>query len=749
MPDQGRHIEEQEQLLKDYAQLAEEVRMRQHALENQLSAVQGMQGAEAEQYLEKLNRDQRYNHLLLCGEPLLAGLVHRKCQRARECGIEIGIHVAARMRGTVLPLQDVTAMVGILLDNAIEAENTRSEAERYISITFDEENGCSRITVANRYPYVPYNEMGKWFGFGHSSKGGGHGVGLAHVREICSGGDADIIYGNRDTEDGKDDAAKVAVNEVFFTLAFAAEPEEQEENRTGAVTGQTAGSKSRNRPGVMAVPIALAVLAMLFFAYRFFRQAKQPDGILAETETIAGTDTGLEQENTEGVSGWVQTPPKTVEELRAQFAKGHAAPYYLYEENEWAPEDGVQIVLPENDLWETDAFQEDMVRPGRILLEYYDAAGNHTGRDTYIAGGMDSAEDKGYLHDLGEEVNPPRWMYQRRVREHWDYDAEGRELLYTCAKQYGETKEAVILQQRDTAYGTDGAVQTVSVQENGEKRIDVYEIDPAGTVRCRHRQNAAGTVSETLEYEYDAEGYPLVNAEGIWQWEAEHRKARLSVPDREGKAQESLFVYNDQGQPAEKYYLQDGVFLCGYRGYFDEAGNCCEECDMMPIRQNGRLSEDYRNLFYDEACTKQREPRGYAGIYRYHAYDGAGREAYRLEADTLEGYGDLYLYHYDDAGRLAVTYVYRVFGQAMDGFALKTQEGGRLLFSCGYREYTLYEKSGGRWDFMQEYVTQIEKEGADGSTEYICLFSEGFPQCRKTEDGEILEEWQEFDTDQP
>ena len=82
---------------EQYEQLVREVRMRQHELGNQLSAAKNLSSGEASQYLEELNRDQRYNVLLLCGDPLLAGLLYQKCKEAEAKGITVESHVSARL----------------------------------------------------------------------------------------------------------------------------------------------------------------------------------------------------------------------------------------------------------------------------------------------------------------------------------------------------------------------------------------------------------------------------------------------------------------------------------------------------------------------------------------------------------------------------------------------------------------------------------------------------------------------------
>lgn len=198
-----------------YEKLVQEVRMRQHDLGNQLSAVRNISSEEARRYLEELNKDQRHNVLLLCGDPLLAGLLYQKCTEAEEKGITVESHVSARLGDCALPRHEMIAIVGGLLDNAIDAEMTLDREERHICINVDTEDEKYRITVANRYPYVPYETIHGWFQAGASSKGLGRGLGLAHAKKICASGNADIAYGNQET-DGK--------NEIFFMLYLEKAP---------------------------------------------------------------------------------------------------------------------------------------------------------------------------------------------------------------------------------------------------------------------------------------------------------------------------------------------------------------------------------------------------------------------------------------------------------------------------------------------------------------------------------------------
>ena len=121
-----------QEAMAQYEKLVQEVRMRQHDLGNQLSALKSISSVDAERYLEELNKDQRHNVLLLCGDPLLAGLLYQKCREAEAKGITVESHVSARLGNYALLQHELVAIVGGLLDNAIDAELARPEEERHI-----------------------------------------------------------------------------------------------------------------------------------------------------------------------------------------------------------------------------------------------------------------------------------------------------------------------------------------------------------------------------------------------------------------------------------------------------------------------------------------------------------------------------------------------------------------------------------------------------------------------------------------
>ena len=76
-------------------------------------------------------------------------------------------------------------MLGILIDNAIEAQEG-SQEEKFLDFQFEERENEYCFKILNPYPYVSYSEIESWFLLNNSKKGQGRGLGLYHIKKLCS-----------------------------------------------------------------------------------------------------------------------------------------------------------------------------------------------------------------------------------------------------------------------------------------------------------------------------------------------------------------------------------------------------------------------------------------------------------------------------------------------------------------------------------------------------------------------------------
>ncbi|MBR1854401.1 MAG: GHKL domain-containing protein [Lachnospiraceae bacterium] len=683
---------------EQYEQLVREVRMRQHELGNQLSAAKNLSSGQVSQYLEELNRDQRYNVLLLCGDPLLAGLFYQKCREAETQGIRVETHISARLEDFVLPQHELIAIVGGLLDNAIDAELTRPADERSMRILVDLEDGRYRITVANRFPYVPYETIHEWFRVGHTSKGTGRGLGLAHAREICADGRADIAYGNQET-DGE--------NEVFFMLCLkkaqetssVGETEPGGESKSGGelllqeMSGEHPSEKKEKRArfgvyaGIAAILAAMGLLIFVILPWKdqglygdLSRTSGAQNGVQTDsTRNQAATDNAQNGVPTDNAQNGVPTDSTQDQahadsaqagtqaaepQMKQQADEAMSRPFTLYDVGK-APEGAQEIERPDESFWHPSSFFPSSVELAEIQYETYDEQGNHIARDSYISSRYDSSRDKGILVELGSKYVDFAG-YCRRLQEYWTYDEKGRTLSYRSYKQYGADLERQLY----------------------EEVNDMTRTDSADNVA-----DSAGSVPQEV---LAAQNAPDMTC----TWDTERRRAYITETDYYGTEYEFIHDYDAQGRKVKGFDIQDGKAQLIYEAYFDDKGRVAEIDDNTPRLIKERLADEYRENFYDEALTQPLLPRQSENRYQFYFYDKEGTTdstentpAYMLEIDSQDGNGKLYVYQYDEDGRLSVTWLYYIRAAYLGEFSLDTPEGGSLYFSNSHEEYYTYEKN--------------------------------------------------------
>lgn len=96
-----------------------------------------------------------------------------------------------------MPIYHIIEMLGILFDNAIEAQTEKSETKR-LMFQFEEQEMVYLFRILNPYPYVSYAEIESWFLQNNSKKGKDRGIGLFYVKKLCEEHNANILC--RDVE---------------------------------------------------------------------------------------------------------------------------------------------------------------------------------------------------------------------------------------------------------------------------------------------------------------------------------------------------------------------------------------------------------------------------------------------------------------------------------------------------------------------------------------------------------------------
>ena len=122
---------------------------------------------------------------------------------AEDKGIKLSIAVASRIGNSFIKdlsvedFKQLGRIVGVYLDNAIEASATSDEKKMGIEIFRKEDGNCVEIIIMNTYSGVIDKEaIGN---IRYSTKGKGHGYGLMMVKRILQ--NSDIFFAKTIIED--------------------------------------------------------------------------------------------------------------------------------------------------------------------------------------------------------------------------------------------------------------------------------------------------------------------------------------------------------------------------------------------------------------------------------------------------------------------------------------------------------------------------------------------------------------------
>lgn len=163
----------------------EAIRMRQHEFDNHINAIKCLQYAihdteklieEQNKYCDKILQDNKYNKLLkLKTSPILIGYLYSKFTAASTHDINVEYEIQD-INIKKISINDLIEIIGILFDNAVEALEFQDNKD--IEVKLLQNDNKFVISVANRSDRKTNNEIEKFFEYGYSTKGNGHGVGL-------------------------------------------------------------------------------------------------------------------------------------------------------------------------------------------------------------------------------------------------------------------------------------------------------------------------------------------------------------------------------------------------------------------------------------------------------------------------------------------------------------------------------------------------------------------------------------------
>lgn len=189
--DKQHQIDLSNQYSDEYNSLVEISRKKQHEFNNQINALYGMQHIaskagkeEQKSYIDKVLENNKITKILNSVEqPVLAGFLYRKVSEIIESGIDIKLNLLIPENEFGIELFDCIEILGILLDNAVEAIRDNIE-EKEIILELVAVDGNITISVKNTSRYYENDEIAKFFQKDYSTKGENRGIGLAKIKDL-------------------------------------------------------------------------------------------------------------------------------------------------------------------------------------------------------------------------------------------------------------------------------------------------------------------------------------------------------------------------------------------------------------------------------------------------------------------------------------------------------------------------------------------------------------------------------------
>ena len=217
-----RHKAEELRMYKLYTRTFEDavaaIRMRQHEFDNHINAIKCMRYTihdidklmdEQDKYCERILQENKYNKLLkLKTSPILIGYLYSKFSSALTQGINVDYEIQD-INVEKLAINDLIEIIGILLDNAIEA--LEEQDVKKIEIKLLNSKDAFMISVANISGWKTNSEIEKFFECGYSTKGDGHGIGLYRMNMLIKKYKANIQVENVSKDD---------LNYLSFKITF-------------------------------------------------------------------------------------------------------------------------------------------------------------------------------------------------------------------------------------------------------------------------------------------------------------------------------------------------------------------------------------------------------------------------------------------------------------------------------------------------------------------------------------------------
>lgn len=203
-----KELENNVRMQSSFENLLEDVRLRQHEFKNHIAAIfsahytyktyEKLVQAQSE-YCNRLSLDNKYNNLLLIRNNILTGFFYEIFKEIEEDANGFEYRILGTFANIQMPTYHMIEIIGILIDNAVEA--IKNDADKMISIEACEDDKMCYFIIRNTHKYITYATIEQWFQKGVSTKGISRGLGLYYVKTLCEEWKCNIRCENVNVDD--------------------------------------------------------------------------------------------------------------------------------------------------------------------------------------------------------------------------------------------------------------------------------------------------------------------------------------------------------------------------------------------------------------------------------------------------------------------------------------------------------------------------------------------------------------------
>ena len=147
-------------------------------------------------YYKDIQENNHYNKILAAGTSPVIGFLYSKFIYAESKGCEVEYNIRTGELVCVMPHFRMIEILGVFIDNAIEAQSGGEDKRIRVDILEDAERICIQVKNPCK-ERIPNRELEQFVKEGFSTKGKDRGRGLANVADIVEQYKADFLICNQ------------------------------------------------------------------------------------------------------------------------------------------------------------------------------------------------------------------------------------------------------------------------------------------------------------------------------------------------------------------------------------------------------------------------------------------------------------------------------------------------------------------------------------------------------------------------